>query len=159
MSEERRAVALLCLLAAARVGVHVLAFPFFTNMDEQAHFDLVVAYSRGHVPREIESIRDGDAWTIRVVPNRYPALRVEEEWKEGGDALFASIRSGERIDDGDTMCRSTLMAILGRMAAYTGQTITWNQALASQEDLTPPEYLWGELAVAPIAVPGVTPFV
>jgi UDPglucose--hexose-1-phosphate uridylyltransferase len=42
-------------------------------------------------PPEIASIREGHAWQIRVVPNRYPALRVEEEWREGGDGLFASM--------------------------------------------------------------------
>ena len=35
------------------------------------------------------------------------------------------------------MTKSTLMAIMGRMATYTGQDITWEQALNSQEDLTP----------------------
>jgi len=56
-ARERRAVALLSALAAARVLVHTLAFPLFDNMDEQAHYDLVLAYSRGHVPHAIEPIR------------------------------------------------------------------------------------------------------
>ena len=30
------------------------------------------------------------------------------------------------------MCRSTMMAIMGRMSAYTGKQITWEQALASE---------------------------
>jgi hypothetical protein len=59
------------------------------------------------------------------------------------DALFASIRAGEPIHDGDVMCKSTLMAIMGRLSAYTGQTVTWEQALASELDLSPPEYAWG----------------
>jgi UDPglucose--hexose-1-phosphate uridylyltransferase len=42
-------------------------------------------------PPEIASVRDNGAWRIRVVPNRYPALRVEEEWREHGDGLFASM--------------------------------------------------------------------
>ena len=32
------------------------------------------------------------------------------------------------INNGDYMCKSTLMAIMGRMACYTGQAITWEQA-------------------------------
>jgi predicted dehydrogenase len=40
------------------------------------------------------------------------------------DELFASIRSGKPINNGDYMARSTLLAIMGRMAAYTGQLIT-----------------------------------
>jgi predicted dehydrogenase len=73
--------------------------------------------------------------------------------------LFASIRAGKPINDGERMSQSTLAAILGRMAAYTGQVITWDQALNSKEDLTPAAYEFGPLPVPPVAVPGVTRFV
>jgi hypothetical protein len=57
------------------------------------------------------------------------------------------------------MAKSTLLAIMGRMAAYTGQEITWEMALNSQEDLTPPKYDWDvPLPVPPVAMPGVTEF-
>lgn len=72
------------------------------------------------------------------------------------DDLFASIRKGEPINHGSYMAKSTLLAILGRMATYTGQTLTWQQALDSQERLGPEQYAWGPLATPPIAVPGVT---
>ncbi|HLJ91677.1 MAG TPA: Gfo/Idh/MocA family oxidoreductase [Gemmataceae bacterium] len=75
------------------------------------------------------------------------------------DELFASIRSGKPIHNGDYMTKSTLLAILGRMAAYTGQAITWEMALASKEDLSPPAYEWNiPLAVPPVAMPGKTKF-
>lgn len=75
------------------------------------------------------------------------------------DALFASIRSGQPINNGDYMVRSTMLAILGRMATYTGQSITWDQAMNSQEDLTPPSYDWNAaLPVPPVALPGITKF-
>jgi hypothetical protein len=49
------------------------------------------------------------------------------------------------------------MAILGRMAAYTGQKITWEQAMNSQENLSPNRYDWnGTLPQSEIAVPSVT---
>ena len=35
-----------------------------------------------------------------------------------------------------------MVAILGRMVAYTGQKITYADALASEEDLTPPHLDW-----------------
>ena len=75
------------------------------------------------------------------------------------DELFASIRAGKPINDGVRMAHSTLLAIMGRMAAYTGQQITWEQALNSKEDLTPPKYEW-DVALAPpaIAMPGQTKF-
>jgi hypothetical protein len=42
----------LCLFALLRISFFIAAFPFFNNVDEQAHFDTVVKYSKGHLPRE-----------------------------------------------------------------------------------------------------------
>ena len=42
------------------------------------------------------------------------------------------------------------------MATYTGQTVSWDQALASSERLGPSEYQWGSLAVPAVAMPGIT---
>ena len=47
---ERAAVWLLCLLAAVHVFVFSAAFPFFSVVDEQVHFDLAVRYSSGPTP-------------------------------------------------------------------------------------------------------------
>lgn len=71
-------------------------------------------------------------------------------------ALFECIRRGEPINDGVYMAKSTLLAIMGRMATYTGQEITWDMAWNSQEDLSPPHYDWGDLPPVVIAVPGKT---
>jgi predicted dehydrogenase len=98
------------------------------------------------------------------------AIQAEKEWKFTGpknnmfqtehDALFASIRSSKPINNGDYMAKSTLLAIMGRMAAYTGQVITWEMALNSKEDLSPPKYDWDvSLTIPPVAVPGKTKFV
>src|SRR4051794_9543064 len=76
------------------------------------------------------------------------------------DELFASIRNGRPINNGDYMARSTMLAILGRMAAYTGQEVTWDAAMNSKEDLSPSAYDWN--AAPPpsrIAIPGQTPLV
>lgn len=73
--------------------------------------------------------------------------------------LFASIRNGTPINNGDYMTKSTLMAIMGRMSAYTGKSITWEQALNSKEALGPGKYDWGRLDMPQVAVPGVTQFV
>ena len=43
-------IAGVCLLSAVRVFVFCAAFPFFNNVDEASHFDLVFKYSRGHLP-------------------------------------------------------------------------------------------------------------
>jgi predicted dehydrogenase len=74
------------------------------------------------------------------------------------DEFFASIRSGRPINNGEYMARSSLLAIMGRMAAYTGQEVTWEMALNSRESLDPDRYAWdGTPPVARIAIPGQTP--
>ncbi len=83
----------------------------------------------------------------------------EDMYQIEHDELFASIREGKPINNVEWMAKSTLMAIMGRMATYTGQVITWDMAMNSKEDLTPPAYEFGSLPVAPVARPGVTKFV
>ena len=91
----------------------------------------------------------------------------ETNWKYTGpqrdmyqvehDELFAAIRADKPVNDGVNMAHSTLMAIMGRMAAYTGQVVTWNQALNSKEALVPATLDWkAPLAVTPRAIPGQT---
>jgi predicted dehydrogenase len=83
------------------------------------------------------------------------------------EALFKSIRDGRPINNGLYMARTTLMAIMGRMATYTGKVITWEHAMNSKEDLSPSSYTWDgqppilpdENGKYPIAIPGVTKFV
>lgn len=74
--------------------------------------------------------------------------------------LFASIRNGKPINDGIRMAHSTLLGIMGRMAAYTGEAITWEQAMNSQEKLVPDELSWQASPPAVhVPMPGQTKFV
>jgi len=74
--------------------------------------------------------------------------------------LIASIRKGEPINELKNVAESTLSAIMGRMSAYTGQRITWEQALNSKENLMPEKLDWEmELKEPEPAMPGKTKFV
>jgi len=76
------------------------------------------------------------------------------------DVLFASIRQSKPVNDGERMATSTLLAMMGRMAAYTGQEITWDQALNSQEQIFPSDLKWDmSLPVGPMPRPGQTKFI
>ena len=79
-------------------------------------------------------------------------------YQQEHDELFASIRYGQPINQGRWLAHSTLLAIMGRMAAYTGKVITWEQALNSTEHLGPTSLKWGQLDVVPVPIPGRTPF-
>jgi hypothetical protein len=49
------------------------------------------------------------------------------------------------------------MAIMGRNAAYTGQELTWEQALNSQQQLVPDNLTWDtKLPITPLPIPGKT---
>jgi hypothetical protein len=67
--------------------------------------------------------------------------------------------AGKPINNGDYTTKKTLLAIMGRMATYTGQEITWEQAMNSKEALSPEGYDWdGKPPIATVAIPGVTRF-
>jgi len=62
----RWAILGLCLLAAIRVFVFAAAFPFFNNVDEQAHVDLVIKYAHTKLPRSIEPFASDVAFCFAV---------------------------------------------------------------------------------------------
>ncbi|MFW6171827.1 MAG: Gfo/Idh/MocA family protein [Planctomycetota bacterium] len=78
----------------------------------------------------------------------------DQEHKE----LFAAIRAGTPINDGRYMALSTMMAIIGREACYTGEKLNWKEAINADMRLGPDKYEWGDVEVPSVAVPGVTQF-
>jgi hypothetical protein len=77
------------------------------------------------------------------------------------DTLFASIREGKPFNDGIRMANSTMLGIWGRMVAYTGQSLTWEEALNSEEVLGPKldQFTWDlEWPLQSVAKPGITKF-
>ena len=71
------------------------------------------------------------------------------------DVLFASIRSGKPKNDDLNLATSTLLAIMGREAAYTGQQLTWDEVLNSQISLVPKPVEWNAKHEVPgLAQPG-----
>ena len=94
-----------------------------------------------------------------------PNIRGEKNWRYSGprpnmyqvehDELFASIRAGKPLNDGVRLAHSSMAAIMGRMAAYTGEEVTWEAALNSNETLVPEKLDWDmALPVVPMAMPG-----
>ena len=67
--------------------------------------------------------------------------------------LFRSIREGNPINNGNYMVYSTLMAIMGRDACYTGKRIKWDEFLNDQTKLGP---ALGNFEQWPVPIPGDT---
>jgi len=66
IAPDHRLVALFCTLAAIRVLIYCAAFPFFNNVDESMHFDLVMKYGQGHIPRSLETMSPDSAAYIAL---------------------------------------------------------------------------------------------
>ena len=87
-------VLFLCCLAGFRILIYSLAFPFFTNIDEQVHFDLVLKYSQSHIPRGLELVLPKSAQYISFFgtleyfnkPSQYPDGEIPPPaWMRGGE--------------------------------------------------------------------------
>ncbi|GAB5474190.1 MAG: Gfo/Idh/MocA family oxidoreductase [Maribacter sp.] len=66
-------------------------------------------------------------------PNPYEVEHVK---------LFESIRNGDVIANGENGAKSTMSAILGRMATYSGKVVKWDEAMASNLALVPDQLSW-----------------
>jgi len=60
------------------------------------------------------------------------------------------------LNEGVQVAESTLTAIMGRLAAYTGQEILWDQAMNLELDLMPAVAEFGPMPTPLVAVPGRT---
>jgi myo-inositol 2-dehydrogenase / D-chiro-inositol 1-dehydrogenase len=91
-------------------------------------------------------------------PWEFPRKEDNDPYQQEHVDLIASIRAGKPINELKNVAESTLAAIMGRMSAYTGKVVTWDQALNSTETLMPAKLDWGQMPMPPVPVPGLTPF-
>jgi predicted dehydrogenase len=94
---------------------------------------------------------DGNTWKYEGEKN--------DMYQTEHDEFFASIRAGKPLNFADKIAHSTMVGLLGRMAAYTGQPVTWEDAIKSNEVLGPSKLDWNmALPTQPIAMPGRTKY-
>ncbi|MEL6673192.1 MAG: Gfo/Idh/MocA family oxidoreductase [Bacteroidota bacterium] len=81
------------------------------------------------------------------------------------DELFAAIAKGEyKYADAENAAKSTMTSLLGRMATYSGQEVSWDEAINSEISLMPKTLAWdadppimpNKDGSYPVAIPGVT---
>jgi len=130
-------------------GQHV----YFTCRQQDntsTHVDELVLGTQGQaqVLRNMIEPNEGKKWRYRgPKPSMY---RVEHQ------ELFKSIRDGKPINNGHYMCNSTMIGIMGRMAAYSGKTLTWDECINNDERLGPTEHAWTDVQEPAVAVPGTS---
>jgi predicted dehydrogenase len=93
-------------------------------------------------------------WRYRPAEGAPPLDMYQAEHNE----MFAALRDGKPINNAEQAVGSTLLALMGRMAAYTGEVITWEKAMESKEALVPSTLAWGDAPNRPVPIPGVTKF-
>jgi myo-inositol 2-dehydrogenase/D-chiro-inositol 1-dehydrogenase len=102
-------------------------------------------------------------------------IRGETNWQWDGDCnpyqiehdrLFAGIRSGKPVNNGNYMARSTMACVMGQISCYTGKEVTWDQVNKSdfyypprpedcRDDMDPPVKP-GPHGSYPVPIPGQT---
>jgi predicted dehydrogenase len=158
------------VLAYGMGGRQVRTDPVYGDIYD--HFSVVYQWADGtktyaatrQMPNcfnETEDYVYGTQGTARVLANE---ITGENPWKFSGEkpsmyylehvALMKSIREGKPLNNGDYMCKSTLMAIMGREAAYSGEVIRWDDIKDSKMSLLPEKLEWGDAPAVDVRQPG-----
>ncbi len=99
-------------------------------------------------------------------------IQSDTTWNFEGDSvnpyvqehvdLMNSIYKNAGLNEARNVAESTMTAILGRMAEYSGKQMSWDEAIHSEESLAPhktlAEYEFGPMKLSPIALPGGQPY-
>ncbi len=79
--------------------------------------------------------------------------KVKDPYVQEHINLVTAIRSGKTISDAEAQVNSTLITIMGRIAAYTGKDVTWDEMLNSNLSLGPKTYTMGPVPNIPETIP------
>jgi len=160
------------LRAVATGGRQVRTAPEFGHIYD--HFAVVYEYPSGATctamcrqqngcEKKITNELTGTQGTAVMLPNY--VISGPRPWKFEGEPndmyvqehrdLIASIRAGEPLNELRQVAESSLTAIMGRMSAYSGKSVTWDEALAAEESLMPGHLEWGPMPTPPVPMPGL----
>ena len=94
---------------------------------------------------------NGDQWRFRGEKGNAYQLEHEE--------IIKSIRDGNPVNEARQIAESSLTAIMGREAAYSGREITWDALMESNQDFSLAKYEFGDMPLPPVPMPGKYKFV
>ncbi len=103
-----------------------------------------------------EGVSDGKSWIRGKAEYRYEGEQELDSKQQEHRDLIDSVRAGKPLNVAQRIAESTLTAIMGRMSAYTGKEVTWEQALNSKLNLMRDVTEFGDMAVDEVAIPGET---
>ena len=110
--------------------------------------EFIGAKGRGHFSSRHAgiSLLDGNPWRFRGDKNN--------PYQTEHDELIHSIRIGKPINEAKQVAETTMTAILGREACFSGREITWETAMNTEQDFTRDKYEFGDVPVDPVPMPG-----
>ena len=113
---DRILVCLLCFAAAIHVFIFSSAFPFFSNVDEYLHFDLITQYSHGQFPRSFHPLKQETLdWIVTYAspeflarPEQFPNGQFPAPlWKRSGPEVEAEIAATKTAWSGEVNFESS----------------------------------------------------
>jgi hypothetical protein len=103
------------------------------------------------------SLRSGGTEITGKNPWRF-AGKQRDPYTQEHIELQNAILKDLPLNEAEQVAKSSMCAIMGRMAAYTGKDLTWDEAINSKEVLMPESVDFGSRPEAPVAIPGKTKF-
>lgn len=125
--------------------------------------DEIITGTKGRIHFGAAKIEDLDGKVLY----EFDKSKENNPYQTEHDVLFDAISKGEyKFDDTDHGAYTTLTAIVGRLATYSGQIVNQQTALQSGLSIQPEEYAWdatppvlpGKNGLYPCAVPGETSY-
>ena len=119
-----------------------------------------------NVSNHVGAYFEGTKGNVAVYQASIKGIGGAPDWKFDGEIsigkayvqehtdLIASIRKNQPVNEARRIAETTLTAIMGREAAYTGKTVTWDEMTKSDLDLSPEKYEMGDNPVRPVPMPG-----
>ncbi len=124
-------------------GVHVMSFSRHWKKSYNEVSERVFGTNK--------SLRNG----ISTCSDMGPSGSFKPYTQEHADLQASISGDGPYLNEGIQVAESVMTAIMGRMAAYTGQRLTWEQALNDDLDILPKKLGFDvNIPVNPIPVPG-----
>lgn len=144
-ANERVLILLLCVAAALRIFIFSAAFPFFSNIDEDLHFDLITQYSHAQVPRSFDKLKEETLnWIVPYAspeflfpPEHFPDGKFPAPlWKEPWSKVEPEIAATRAAWSGESNFQSSQPPLyyalatawwwIGRQIGFAGlQSLYW----------------------------------
>jgi predicted dehydrogenase len=106
-------------------------------------------------------LKGKEIWTYPYPKEESPdqSMKVNDPYVQEHVNLVTAIRSGNTFSDAEAQVNSTLTTIMGRMSAYTGKDVTWDEVMNSDMYLGPKIYTFGPVPGIPEKIPviGIEP--